>query len=201
MKKLLSLFVILIAVSAAFGQSKYETAKKVTNTDVRLKPINAYVDSIDKQVELEKNPQIVIMDVADYNLDKAKYVKFSSHAAYEKDERDSYETAFIWKKDEKVVRVNMTYSSPSGDWAQYVFYTFYPDGSVAKIDRELRTFMGDIIVNRVVYYDTKGKLVKKSKSFRDLETKKAVKEPESFQDMDVVLFKNVKSMPFSSMLK
>ena len=143
----------------------------------------------------------MITDVSDYNNDdKPKWKKFASEKDFDKSTEDAYTTAFIWKKDGKAIATNFTYSSPSGDWAQYMFYVFREDGSVAKATRDLRTFMGEIMVVRTYYFDQDGKLLKETKQFRDLKTKKFVKASNNFQDIDVDIYKSIGELPFVSMI-
>ena len=196
-KSISFVIVVFLAASAVFGQNKNETARRIEQTNRQLGPIQQYVKAIDGFVESQNGPHLVVADVADYNTAKrAKWVRFDSEDAFEKDGRESYTVAYIWKKDKKIVRVNFTNSSPSGDWVHYVFHTYYPDGSLAKVDRELRTFMGDIIVNRLQFLNTNGRTVKFSHTFRDLTTKELVSEPESFQDIDVDVYLKTRKLPF-----
>jgi hypothetical protein len=196
-KSISFVIVVLLAVGAAFGQNNYETAKRVEQTNKQLGPIKEYVKAIDEFVESQSGPHLVVADVSDYNTAKrAKWVRFDSEEAFEEDGRESYTVAYIWKKDKKIVRVNFTNSSPSGDWVHYVFHTYNPDGSLAKVDRELRTFMGDIIVNRVQFLNANGRTIKFSRSFRDLMTKEPKSEPESFQDIDADVYLKTRKLPF-----
>ena len=198
MKKLIPFVLIALFAVAAFGQSTPKDNERYEKTSKELAPVKAYVDGVKKFVEKEKDPHVIYADVADYNKsDKAEWAKFDSRAAYENDKRDSYTIGFVWKKDGKIVQVNMTNTSPSGDWVHYVFHTFHPNGQLAYADKELRTFMGDIIVNRRSYYDKNGKEIMNSTSYRDLATGKVVKKPEGgFQDIEVDVFMKVKKAPF-----
>lgn len=164
---------------------------------------DAYVKKIKDFISAAGAPHMIFADVADYNnAEKPVWKRFDSEEEFEKarEDEESYETAYIWKKDGKVVAANFTYSSPSGDWVQYVYYVFRADGSTARADRNLRTFMGDIIVDRIYTYDKNGKLVGETKSFRDLNTGNPIKKPESFIDMDVEIFKTTGDLPFASMI-
>jgi hypothetical protein len=99
------------------------------------------------------------------------------------------------------VQVNFTYSSPSGDWVEYYFQTYRTDGSLAKVDRELRTFMGDIIVNRIQIYDETGKLLKETKNYRNLATQKTIKPTDNYQDVEVgQTYLQISKLPFADTL-
>ena len=198
MKITLAAILILLAAVSAFGQNKHETSKRIQETIKKLAPIKSYVKSVEEAVQKAGVPDTVVADISDYNnSEKPEWKWYKSHHEYEVDERDSYTTAFMWKKDGRAAQVNFTYSSPSGDWVQYVFHTYYPDGAAAKIDRELRTFMGDIIVNRVSFYDTQGQAVAEYISYRDLQTQKFVRKPESFMDMEADVYLKSSDLPFS----
>lgn len=167
-----------------------------------LKDTEAYVASIRSFAEKEGEPHLILADVSDYNQgSEPVWKKYESLRDFEnaREEEESYTVAFIWKKDGKPVAVNFTYSSPSGDWAHYVEYVFRPDGSAAAVRRELRTFMGDLIVIRTAIYDEKGKELKSSKKFLDLETEKEKAPTEDFQDIEVPVYKKAAELPFFPM--
>ena len=194
MKLILTILLLSLSVVA---QNKQVTAERVEQTDKRLAPVRAYVKAVMYYVNTTEFPEEIFADVSDYNTaKKPEWKRFDSQRAFEEANVESYETYFIWKIFGKVSQVNVTYSSPSGDWVQYVFHTFYPSGKAAKIDRELRTFMGDIIVNRVSFFDRNGKLIKESVSYRDLATQKPVKRPESFMDIGADFYLNSNELPF-----
>ncbi|NNF00105.1 MAG: hypothetical protein HKN25_13875 [Pyrinomonadaceae bacterium] len=180
---------------------KFETSKNDDQLKDSVSSIDAYAKTVDEFVGQKDGPDTVIADISDFEKDtKAEWKKFNSREEFEKSETNSYETAFVWNKNGNPISTNITYSSPSGDWAQYVFYIFREDGSVAKATRELRTFMGDIIVIRKYYYDKSGALLKETRQFKDLETKKFIKAPKSFEDIDVDIYKSSGELPFASML-
>lgn len=164
----------------------------------------AYVASIKAFAEKEGEPHVIFADVSDYNEEsKAVWKKYDSLKDFEnsREEEESYTVAFVWKKEGRIAAVNFTYSSPSGDWAHYVEYVFRPDGSAAGIRRELRTFLGDLIVIRTSLLDEKGVELKSSKEFLDLESEKPVKPTDSFQDIEVPLYKKVADLPFAIEVK
>jgi hypothetical protein len=187
-------FFILFTVSflqltSIYAQpNKAEIAKRFDKTNSLIKPIEAYVKKVENFVKGEGNPHVIIADSSDYNgNNKPIWKKHLSEESFKtaRNKKEFYTIVYIWKRNRKVVQTSFTYFSPSGDWVQYVYYIFNEDGSLAKVDRELRTFMNDIIVNRIHFYDKKGKLLKTIKNFRDLSTRKLIKAPKSFEDIDV----------------
>ncbi len=201
MKFPVSILLILILGVAAFGQNKLTTAERVAETNRQMKPIDEYVKTVDDFVESQSDPHLIIADISDYNeQSKALWARFDSREAFENDGHDSYTVAYIWLKDDKIVQVNFTYSSPSGDWVHYVFHTYYPNGVLAKGYRDLRTFMDDIIVTRVQFLNNNGRTVKFTRSFNDLLTKEPATEPVDFMDIEADVYLNVKDLPFQKLL-
>jgi hypothetical protein len=205
MKKLNIVIVagIVLLFQSAIVLAQGNTAKRAGQTDESVKAIEAYAKQIEAFVKKEGKPHLIIADIADYNKsDQPVWKKYDSEEEFEKarETEESYTIAYNWQKDGKLIATNFTYSSPSGDWAQYVYYVFREDGTTARAERELRTFLGDMIVNRVYIYDKSGKLLKQTKTFRDLNTQKIVKPTDNFMDMDVEIYKNKGSLPFAGML-
>lgn len=162
-----------------------------------------YVKTVNKFAEKEGDPHLIVADVSDYNEgSKPVWKKFASQMELEnsREEVEVYTIAFVWFREKKPAAVNFTYSSPSGDWAQYVEYVFRPDGTAAGVRRELRTFMGDLIVVRTAFFDQQGKTLSETKEFFDLETKKPVPATDNFADVDVEIYKQVKDLPFAAEL-
>lgn len=163
-------------------------------------PFGEYIQLVEKHIEMQINPGFVVADIStDYNADKPIWKRFSSVKEFEKGEVNSYNTAYVWERNGKIAAVNMTYSSPSGDWVQYVRYIFAEDGSTAKVRRDLRTFMDNIILVREYFYDENGKLLRQSRDFSNLETQKPIKELKNFMDIDVKIYQNRSQLPFASM--
>ena len=197
--------ILFLGISNVFAQAnKIETAKRVEQTNKLAKPIEDYAKTIEDFVEKEGKPHLVIADVSDYSKDENPvWKKYASETEFEKarETEEAYTIAYIWKKDSKIVQVNFTYSSPSGDWVEYYFQTYRADGSLAKLDRELRTFMGDIIVNRIQIYDETGKLIKETKNYRNLDTKKTIKPTDNYQDVEAgQTYLQINKLPFANLL-
>ncbi len=189
-----------------FAQAnKIKTAERVRQTNKQIKQIEEYAKTIDKFVKKEDKPHLVIADISDYNeSQKPIWKKYNSEKAFEKarETNEAYTIAYIWKKAGKPVAVNFTYSSPSGDWAQFVLYTFRADGSIAKIDSRLNTFYGDASVLRIFYFDAKGKKLKETVKYQDLQSEKEFNPKDrEIYDQDVKIYKNVKNLPFTKLLR
>ena len=199
MKTCISLLVLLTATLSVFSQP----AK--TNTVAR---IVAYAKSIDKIADRRKEPDLVIADVSDYDTEKPEWRKFKSTKELEafREKTETYTVAYNWRTNSKIVSSVFTVFSPSGDWAQYVTHYFRPDGSAAKVNTEMRTFNGDYIIVREYYFDSRGKLLKKTAKYLDLTTKKPKKPTAEMLDENSDFFKadyykKVSVLPYYSLTK
>jgi hypothetical protein len=193
----------LFAAAAIFLLQAACLAQNTPAEDPSLTAARDYVKTVNDFAEKQGGPQLIIADVSDYNEDsKPVWKKYASEEALEKarEDEESYTIAYIWFQEDVPVAVNFTYSSPSGDWALYVEYVFRADGSAAGIRRELRTFQGNIIVTNISFLDEKGKVLKETTEFSDLETQKPVTPTKDYADIDVELYKSVKKLPFASEL-
>ncbi|HKS29188.1 MAG TPA: hypothetical protein VJS44_15275 [Pyrinomonadaceae bacterium] len=115
----------------------------------------------------------------------------------------TYSSSNVWfSQTGELVVALFTFSSPSGDWAQYMTNYYRKDGTLAKSSAELRTFMGDIIRIYDRLYDDKGKLLREQTRFLDLKTRrpKRVKKDE-FMDMEAPLYASTSALPFYKLLK
>ena len=171
--------------------------------------IDAFCKTIDAVTKKRKSPDLVFADISDYEKnEKAKWQKFDSEAALEKfrEKTEAYTIALNWRRNAHLVASNFTLFSPSGDWAKYVFQCFREEGTLAKAKSELRTFYGDFVVTENRYFDTNGKLLKKTIRYSDLTTGKPKKPAESFfsdnsgylKDKDYYM--STRKLPFAKLL-
>lgn len=172
-----------------------------------IRRIDAYVKTLEAMIKKAKAPHLIFADTSDYNDDgQSTWQKFGSEKALEKfrtETRETYAIAFNWLQRGKLVRSNFTLFSPSGDWAQYDYHYFRADGTLAKLESELRTFYGDMIVQRNFYFARNGKLLRQTTNYRDLRTNKPVKKPKDgdFQNTEVTIYKTVRKLPFARLIK
>jgi hypothetical protein len=109
------------------------------------------------------------------------------------------ESAFVWLKAGRVVGANFTFTSESGDWAHYVNYYFRENGGLAKVDARLNTFYGNLSVIREKYYDDKGKLLRASTRYLDLQSGKP-KKSKDFIDEPIPIYLKAQDLPFYKIL-
>lgn len=172
-----------------------------------VKAIDAYAATIMAFTKKRTNPKLVFADVSNAETEQpSMYQKFASEKALEKhrDKSEVYSIAYAWKKSGKVVATNFTLSSPSGDWVKYNFHVFRADGSLAMVESDYRTFMGDFVVIRRRYFDTAGKQLHKTSKIQDLKTRKPKKAPDGVMGDDadeVDYYLTTALLPFADILK
>ncbi|MBA3634371.1 MAG: hypothetical protein H0W58_16415 [Acidobacteria bacterium] len=198
---------ILVYLSIFFliFQASFASAQINKKADVRQ--IEVYCKTIDRLIKRHKNPQLVFADVS--QNDKPKWRKFASEKSLEKfrENTETYTIAYNWQKNGRIVMSNFTLFSGSGDWVQYVYHYFREDGTLAKAESELRTFHGNLIVSQDFYFDKKGKLLKKTLKYLDLQTQKPTKPIDEFVDAHADFlkqtdyFKKTSKLPFAHLLK
>ena len=151
---------------------------------------------------------IVIADTADYDKEKPDWKLFASEAELDKfrENSETYNIAYNFRKSGKLVASNFTKFSPSGDWSKYLFHYFRDDGSLAKVKSELRTFYGDFIVIRNIYFDRNGKQLKKTVKYLDLFTRKPKKPAKDYIDgsdlssNEADFYKHASKLPFIKLI-
>jgi hypothetical protein len=189
------LFFVIFVCSALPAAS--QTSKKAG-----LKRVNAYVKTISAFTK-NKKPQLIVADTSDETEKKAKWRKFASEKALEKfrEKQETFAIAYNWRKNGRIVQSDWTRFSSSGDWAQYDFYYFRADGTLAKIESELRFLSGSLITLQDLYFNEKGKLIGQTTRYRDITTEKPIKKPANIDfKPDIKLYKTVRRLPFAKLL-
>jgi hypothetical protein len=194
----LFLFVILLVTFSLSASSQSAGSRSA------VKQIDVYVKSIDELMERRKAPDIVVADIAEYDK-QARWKTFKSVVELEKfrDKQETYTIAYNWRDKGRLVSSKFTKFSPSGDWAEYVSYYFRTDGMVAKVTTEMRTFNGDYIMIRNVYFDSRGKQVHRSIKYLDLTTRKPKKVPSDdlLDTSEAHQYKKTSALPFFSLTR
>jgi hypothetical protein len=189
-----TVLLIIAIVAGASAQAK----------PAEIKKIDVLVRTIDR---ITRGDKIVVADTADFDQNKADWKLFESENALDKfrESSETYTIAFNWRRDGKIAASNFTLFSPSGDWTKYVFHYFRPDGSLAMVRSELRTFFGEFIVKEDRYFDKRGQLLRKTIKYYDLESGKPKKPTKEMRDDNPSLYKvdyftNVNKLPFAKLL-
>src|SRR6185295_2787268 len=151
-----------------------EPRKASPSPATEIASIDRYAAQLDQYAKRNEKTAQIFGDISSGTTDeKSNWKKFKTTKEREDAStgENLNEQAEVWRRAGKVVRVTMTFGSPSGDWAHFVTYYFRDDGSVAEIHGELNTFYGDLRVVSDHYYSQDGKLLKTKRLFLDLKTK------------------------------
>ncbi len=189
---------LFLALSFAFDAAAQSTASQV-------KTINTYCKQIDTVQKRRKTPELVYANTADENANKAKWRKFASEKALDKfrEGSETYDIAYNWRSGGRLIASNFTHFSPSGDWVKYVNHCFRSDGTLARVETDYRTFMGDFKVIRNRYFNARGKQISSSVKYLDLQSGKPKDKGDGVMGDDpneVDYYKTVKKLPFAKLL-
>jgi hypothetical protein len=210
----LSFLIISLALLVASGitTSRAATIRLVRQSAVVLQAqnpadniasIEAYSKQMDAYTKRNARAGRLFGDTRAYETgdETARWQEFKTKRALQRAEVYSAATAWTGSTGEPVV-VNIDLTSPSGDWAQYNNYYYRSDGTLARLRAELRTFMGDVVVIRDRFYDSKGKLLQEKTSYLDLQTRKPKKIKEGdFMDIPPEVYAKTSALPFYALLK
>lgn len=197
MSKFRATVLLILAIAAGASAQAKRSAE--------IRKIDALVRTIDKVSQ--SSEKIVVADTAGFDQVKADWKLFESEKALDKfrDTSETYTIAFNWRRGGKIAASNFTLFSPSGDWTKYIFHYFRPDGSLALVRSELRTFYGEFIVKEDRYFDRRGRLLKKTVKYYDLQSGKLKKPTKEMRDDNPSLYKvdyfmNADKLPFASLI-
>lgn len=115
------------------------------------------------------------------------------------------EAAYALRKQRKIVIVNSTLTSESGDWVKYVYHYFRADGSLAKVKSNLNTFYGNFRFAQNIYFDRKGNVLKRTSHFSNLETNKPIVPSRddienNESNLKEFYYKKISRLPFNLLL-
>lgn len=83
----------------------------------------------------------------------------------------------------EIVSAHLLESSPAGDWMKTTEFYFYEDGKTAFVFSSLQTFAGNVRVERRIYLNRAGKIIRELKSVFDLSTgAEKADDPDTYQD-------------------
>lgn len=169
--------------------------------------IEIYTSGLDRYIKRNERAARYFADTASYEQENApaRWQEFKTKRTLDKAWQDgkTYTSSNVWfNQTGELVVAMFTFSSPSGDWVQYVTNYYRKDGTLAKSNAELRTFMGDIIRINDRLYNDKGKLLKEQTRYLDLTTRKPKKvKKDEFMDMEAPLYANTSALPFYGLVK
>jgi len=190
---LLRPFVLLLFVSFVLAQPGSLATR--TQIDVYAKNISRYTDH-------HRKGAIAFADVSSYGSTDEDWKKIGSWDDLDNytADHDAYGLALVWKQNGKVTAANFTYTSPSGDWNDYVNHYFRPDGTLALVTSEFRTFANTCVAKQRLYFDRKGKGIKKTVNYSDLETGRRKAPCLGDESLKFTYYESVARLPFSGLL-
>ncbi len=194
----------LIAACLCFGTAVFAQDGPALSTSQpkgRVADVEAYVQQLDGYMKGTANgTRSFANSPVDVNKTNAQWRELRSdaeHVAAENDDATG-ETAQVWSRDGKVVVAIINFKSSPRGWNQIVKYYFRGDSSLAKSDSTLNTVNG-ITVLRQDYYDAKGMLLKGTTHCMDAKTQQS-RPCGEYQDKPAPFYKNVRQLPFASVL-
>ncbi len=196
-KTTIVLAIFLCSVGITFSQNKKTTL---------IKQIDAYTKKIDSITKFQKDPTLIFADIS--QTSKPKWRKFTSTKTLEKfrEKTETYSISYNWTKNHRIVISTFTFFSESGDWANYVYYYFRQNGTLAKIETEYRTFYGHFVAIQNIYFSPNGKLINKTIKYYDFDDK-PIKTPTEWlpdnkdQMSDFNFYKTIAKLPYSHLVK
>jgi hypothetical protein len=159
--------------------------------------INSFANEVDRFIK--HHPKRIFANASEAEDEADNWREFKTAAEVENGETAFDESAYVWQKTGKVVAASFTFTSQSGDWAQYVNYYFREDGTLAKIRVHLNTFHGNLSVIREKFYDGSGKLLRTSTRYLNLRSQKPTKSRD-FMDEPIPLYLKARDLPFFKLL-
>jgi len=195
MKLPLHFVLIFYALAVCQSSAVAQTSKS------SISEINVYTGEVERFTKVNKKHRI-FGDVSSAETDKTDlWREFKSEKELEDtgDGENLNQTATVWTKQGKVIAAKFNFTSPSGDWNHFINYYFRENGSLAKIDAQLNTFEGNVSVVRQRYYNSNGRLIKSTQTFRDLTTHKPRKSAD-FMDNPIPVYLKVSDLPFRQLL-
>lgn len=111
--------------------------------------------------------------------------------------KNANSTASVWIRDAKVVFVDVLFQNQFGDSTQSVEYCFRPDGTLAELHSDLKSFHGGLRVVREITFDDAGTQIAKTTQSSDLESGEPKKIPPDFWDFPPPIFLRVSDLPFA----
>lgn len=170
--------------------------------------IDALCDPLAAYAQDKAHVPAIFADVSDPQADKSsRWLRIKDKDELDRRAKDKglYTQAFVWKQGSGTF-VSVFFTSPSGDWGEYVDHCFRQDGSLARTEATLNTFNAyreddpEAPVSRIRtrYFDSAGKQIRARTRLVDIKTRKPLKA--SFQDDDEAIFRSIRKLPFGALL-
>jgi len=167
--------------------------------------IDTYCDALDSMTETENNPHRIFADTS--QTDEPKWREFGSEKKLEEFRKsiETYEIAYNWLKNGRVVITSITIFSGSGDWVKYVSSCYRENGSLARVNVRYRTFYGHYLLLNDKYFEVAGKIIAESHEYRAIPSEEIIDSPTEIADnpmMDAVdHYTTTGKLPYAKLLK
>lgn len=176
-----------------------------------LKSIRAYCKVVDSIRPHDKEPDMIFADLSGMGEKKGKWRSFASVSASDEAVKrfcektgGPWSAAFNYKNGDRLVAVNLTVSSCTGDWAKDVYHYFREDGSLAFVLSHFGTFYDEYKFEQRQYFDRNGRLISKSEKYFDLTTDEPIEEVKSEEHAGlrdkIDYYKSVSKLPSAHLL-
>jgi len=169
--------------------------------------IDVYCDRLAKYAGRKEHVPVIFAEVSDPDSFKnGRWLRLEDSEDLKRraEENTAYTQGFVWRHRGGTY-VSMFFTSPSGDWAEYVDYCFRHDGSLARSEASLNTFNaaredsdGPVSRIRTKHFDTAGRLLRSRKRLVDTETRQPLRI--RFQDDEERIFLSIRKLPFAELL-
>ncbi len=192
-----SLIVFLLFSSAAmFAQSSPKTKPGNSSSVEMIMNYCAGVEAFEKSHDHDGR---LFTNIGTEENSTDKWREVSDKKGLDKLEYD--DSALVWFRNGILVEANVTFSSGSGDWANYAHYCFRADHTLARMHSILNTFEGHVRLIRDTLYDSNGTQIRSTSQFFDLDTEKPIQGTPDFMDAPASVFLKTTDLPFFNLLQ
>jgi len=111
------------------------------------------------------------------------------------------ENATVWLSQGRIVGANFTFRRESRGWIQSAMYYYREDGTLARINAQLKMFHDEMSFIREQFYDRKGVLIAGSTTTCSLKTGRAKKPDNDFVPNPLPVYETTDRLPFYQALR
>ena len=197
------LIAVLLCLSAMTPQGVAQRRKTSKQPTPELAALETYCKEVDSFIKRNNTHTRIFANVAS-GVERVPNKWQEFHTESERQAADTgenlNENAYVWIMNGNLVGANFTFQSPSRDWVQFVMYYFREDGTLAATKETFNTFNGNMSVDRERVYDAKGKLLRSSVKYSDLQTGRARKPGKNSANEEATVYRSVQSLPLYGLL-
>lgn len=124
----------------------------------------------------------------------------ASSDAFEFAAKNADSTAIASIRNGHVVFVVFSFQNQFGDSDETATYCYHPDGSLAKLHSDLKSYHGGLELVRDISFDATGREISNALHASDLQTHRSIRLPDDFWDLPPPMFLHVGNLPFGSRL-